>query len=131
LNSQLKKIKKQTGYEIVLLGTGFTKAYGSKKIFDADPGQFLWLIDNAEAVVTSSFHGVAFSLIFNKKLSAVVNPKLPSRIDNLLNILKVKKQSIDTIIDFELSQYEEANKQIENEKARSVSYLKEILEIDE
>ena len=105
--------------------------YGNKKIYDADPGQFLWLIDNAEAVVTSSFHGVAFSLIFNKKLSAVVNPALPSRINDLLDLLNVEKKEITSVLDFNLENYNQINEQIEKERNRSITYLKEILEINE
>lgn len=32
------------------------------------PKEFLWLIDNADYVVTNSFHGTAFSIIMQKKL---------------------------------------------------------------
>lgn len=131
LNRELKKLRKKTGYDIVLLGTGFSTVYGNKKIYDADPGQFLWLIDNAEAVVTSSFHGVAFSLIFNKKLSAVVNPALPSRINDLLDLLNVEKKEITSVLDFNLENYNQINEQIEKERNRSITYLKEILEINE
>jgi hypothetical protein len=131
LNRELKKLRKKTGYDIVLLGTGFSTVYGNKKIYDADPGQFLWLIDNAEAVVTSSFHGVAFSIIFNKKLSAVINPALPSRISDLLELLGVEKYDIVSANNFNLDSYANINKQIEYQKQRSITYLKEILEINE
>ena len=131
LNKELKELRKKTGYDIVTIGTGFSVVYANKKIFDADPGQFLWLIDNAEAVITSSFHGVAFSLIFNKKLSAVVNPALPSRISDLLDLLAVDKYKILDVMNFDLEKYKEINKNVENEKSRSITYLKEILEINE
>ena len=76
-NKELKKLHRKSGCDIVALGTGFPTVWCNRWISDADPGQFLWLIDQAQAVVTSSFHGVAFSLIFNKKLAAAINPAAP------------------------------------------------------
>ena len=35
---------------------------------NANPFEFLYYIQNAECVITSSFHGTAFSLIFKKEL---------------------------------------------------------------
>lgn len=47
---------------------------------------FLYLIKNAEMVITTSFHGTAFSLIFRKQfLSIVNNSDKDSRIGDLLN----------------------------------------------
>jgi hypothetical protein len=40
-------------------------------IVNAGPSQWLWLIAHADAVITSSFHAVAFSLIFNIPFVAV------------------------------------------------------------
>lgn len=132
LNRELKKIHKKTGYDILgLCPCGFSKLWSNQKIYDADPGQFLYLIDHAEAVVSSSFHGVAFSLIFNKKLTAVINPDSPSRIQSLLDNLDVDKRSITEIMNFDMRRYDIINNRIAREKERSVSYLKEILEYNE
>lgn len=37
-----------------------------KQLLDVGPREWLWLIKNANMVITSSFHGTAFSCIFNK-----------------------------------------------------------------
>ena len=129
-NSQLKKLRKKTGCDIVAMCSGFQSCYANKKIFDANPAQFLWLIDNAEAVITSSFHGVAFSLIFNKKLAPIINPKLPSRITNLLNHLSVEPVGIEDVIDFNVSNYAKTNELILEEKKKSLKYLKETMNLE-
>ena len=36
------------------------------------PNEFLWLIENAEYVLTSSFHGLAFSIFFQKRFLVVL-----------------------------------------------------------
>lgn len=132
LNKKLKWLHKKSGYNIVgLCPGGFSKLWANQKIYDADPAQFLYLIDHAEAVISSSFHGVAFSLIFNKRLVPVINPDSPSRINTLLETLTVEKSTIAQVMDFDLSKYDKTNQLIEHEKRRSISYLKEILEYNE
>ncbi len=82
-NSLLKEIYQKTGIQIVVLGEA-PKTYSTKRILDATPGQFLYLFHHAEQVITSSFHGVAFSMIYKKDFQAIVNPQSPSRINDLI-----------------------------------------------
>lgn len=128
-DSELRKLHKQTGYDIVALCPGGRSTiWSNKKIYDADPGQFLYLIQNAEAVISSSFHGVALAINFNKKVAAVVNPESSSRICTLLNVLGVDSVSIIDVMKFDESQYEQINHRIEEERTRSIRYLKEVLQ---
>lgn len=129
-NKELRKLHKKTGLNIVVLSSGLNKVYANKRVFDASPGQFLWLIDNAEAVISSSFHGIAFSIIFNKKFAPVINPCANSRIENLLKILNVPHQEISKILDFDVHQYAYINSAIKFEKEKSFTYLAQEL-IDE
>lgn len=128
LNKELKKLHRKTGCDIVALcPSGRLSIWANKKVYDADPCQFLYLIDHAEAVVSSSFHGVALSLNFNKKIAAVINPESPSRLTSLLNIFELQTPAITDVMDFDLSLYESINKKIEAEKQNSIQYLKEVL----
>lgn len=63
------------------------KKYGFKhlQLTAASPEEFLGAIKNAEYVVTNSFHGTAFSIIFNKELYVFDNKARGSRITGLLN----------------------------------------------
>lgn len=128
LNKKLKALRRQTGYDIVALcQSGYSSAWANKKIYDADPGQFLYLIDHAQAVVSSSFHGVALALNLNKKVAAVINPSAPSRLSTLLETLQVPQCDISHVMDFDLSAYDGINERIVRERNRSITYLKEIL----
>lgn len=128
-NKELKKLHKKTGYDVVALcPSGFSKIWANKKIYDAGPGEFLYLIDHAEIVVSSSFHGVALALNFNKKIIPIINPELPSRISSLLDCLGVERLPILDAISFELSAYNQINKNIEKERRRAICYLKEVLD---
>lgn len=130
-NKQLKKLHKKTGYDIVAICGGLSKIWANKKLFDVDPGQFIWLIDNAEAVISSSFHGVSFSIIFNKKLAAVVNPALPSRITNLFSSLCVENSNITDVCSTDTSFYTKTNEIIKNKKEEALKYLSKVCSDDE
>ena len=49
------------------------------------PKEFLSLINNAEYVITDSFHGTAFSIIFEKNFTVIPYEKTSSRMINLLD----------------------------------------------
>lgn len=82
INRLLRWLKKETGYEIVLLdGQGAVQGPLSalvthdKAVHRAGPREFVWLADHAECIVTSSFHGTVFSIIFEKECYAVTQPQ--------------------------------------------------------
>ena len=69
----------------------FAKDYpGTKPLRTVGPREFLYLMNHADAVCTNSFHCVAFSLIFEKKLFHVPNKKSPERTISML-----RKNGID------------------------------------
>lgn len=127
LNAQIKRLQKRTGLRVVAVSGGLQRVYANKRIYDADPAQFLWLIDHAEAVITSSFHGVAMSLVFNKPFSAVVNPSAPSRICCLLKTLGAKGMCIEDLPFGEGAGFDSVNDRIRKERARSEAYLRKAL----
>lgn len=60
------------------------------------PSEFLGLIDNASFVVTSSFHGTVFSILYHKPFYSFVNSQKPNvRILNLLDHLELSNRVID------------------------------------
>lgn len=66
-----KKIQSKTGLRIVNIGK---KEYDKLKFwepnrFDFGPEEFVGAIANAEYIVTNSFHGTAFSVLFEKKVA--------------------------------------------------------------
>lgn len=124
LNAQLKKLHKKTGLPIVSIQSSFRNIYSNKILSDVGPAEFLWLVDNAEAVITSSFHGTAFSVIFNKKFSTVINPNAKSRISSLLNVLDIKTPSVVDVIDEFNIDYNSVKEIINKEREKSLEYLR-------
>lgn len=127
LNAQLRRLHRQTGMEIIAVSDHLQRVYATKRLYDTDVGRFLWLIDHAQAVVTSSFHGAAMAILFNKKLAAVVNPKAPSRIGCLLKRLHVDSMAIAELSDDCTILYDEVNQRIADEAAGSKAYLEEVM----
>lgn len=73
-------------------GNTYTKPLGDVQIRDIGPCDFLGLIRNAEAVLTTSFHGTVFSLIYQKQFMSVLPRGTGSRISGLLGSMDLAKR---------------------------------------
>lgn len=76
---------------------------GDYNITDAGPKEFIGLIKNAEMVLTDSFHGCVFSIIYHKKFwafnrhSANDKENMNSRLDSLFSTLKLQNRYIKSL----------------------------------
>ena len=87
----VKLLSDQTGLPIVELGaTISTYRHLSKYTKSASPFDFISLIRNAEYVVSTSFHGVAFSIIFEKQFYAIGMGNRSNRVQSLLSALGIE-----------------------------------------
>ncbi len=129
LNQALRELRKTTDKEIVVILDYHRRIYSNKCIYDADPAQFLWLLEHADGVVTSSFHGVALAINYNKAFVPVINPQAPSRIEHLLKLLGCPRLKVESLKRGETIDYEKINQRIQAEKQRGLSFLKEMLEV--
>lgn len=68
-----------------------------KVIFNAGPREFVGYFSNASYVITDSFHGSAFSLIFHKNFNTYIAvPKSSQRIKSLLGICGLQNRIIES-----------------------------------
>ena len=66
-------------------------------VYTASPEEFLGWIKNARFVVTTSFHGTAFSIIFNKAFVSIKQNKSSDlRIESILNQAQILNRFIDS-----------------------------------
>lgn len=96
----INKVKSKYGCNVILIDRSGFLRYGfpyARGRGDIGPREFLWLMHHAEHIITSSFHGTAFSIIFEKPFSALINQNSPSRISNLLSIsgIDIMGENID------------------------------------
>ena len=82
--------------------------FGRRYVQTADAFEFISLVKYADFVITSSFHGTAFSLIFRKQFYSIGMGKRAGRVVSLLEQLGVSERLIknvdmlpDTKIDYE------------------------------
>lgn len=85
------------------------------------PNEFLSLFANAELVITNSFHGTAFALVYNKLFYTIPHPVRGSRMIDLLTKLDLKYQIVTKKEDFQ-----NLNKEIDYDKInKELSYLRD------
>lgn len=101
IRNVIKELGRKSGLKIVNLPHidnyhSMDNNLGDINLYDVDPFDFIKLIRDAAYVVTDSFHGSVFSILFHKKFITFyrANPKKKgsthSRIDSLFNIFNIK-----------------------------------------
>lgn len=131
-----RKLAKITNKKIVALNFDVVEQMKERDILGlttASIEEFIGLFQHADYVVTNSFHGTAFSIIFGKKfyVEALQKDFKPNdRVESLLALTKLEKSKIRTLDDCNLNivrDYEYATKILEVEREKAVSYLERIL----
>tara|TARA_B100000886_G_scaffold190530_1_gene131112 strand:+ start:9204 stop:10274 length:1071 start_codon:yes stop_codon:yes gene_type:complete len=131
LLDSVKKISKITGYKIVTIPFPLGRFIKSKTNFSAGPKEWLGLFRNAEIIVTDSFHGCCFSILYNKNFHVCITGA-GTRIYNLLSIFDLNhyllRPGSDLDIDYKID-WNKINKKINFERNKSISVIKKMLKI--
>lgn len=130
-------LAEELGAKILWINGGSVKIndktpFPGKEIKRMGPQQFMYLIDHSVAVVTNSFHGAAFSLIFGKKLCLIEHSKRNERLIQLLDYIKAKEKMVSCdqhIRDINFAVIEESNEKFENIIQSSKEFLQKSLSI--
>lgn len=127
--SFISKLSKERDVEVINL---LDKT--NRLIYEIDPGGFISLINNADLMVTDSFHGAVFSIImktpfvvFERKDSLV---SMNSRIETLLTTFKMKQRlisNIKSVDDAYNLDFTEAHEILKVEQKKTLAYLKHAL----
>lgn len=104
--------------------------HGSSK-YTTDPTEFIGLVEEAEYVITNSFHGTVFSIIYEKKFLSIPHMTRSTRVKDLLSKLGIeermvftKKECIDIDADID---YISVKKKLDLVKKESQEYIKMVL----
>ena len=120
--ASIKKLKAKTGFK--LYSIGMPQMWCDKQI-TATIFEFLSFIKNSEMIVTETFHGTIFSILYNKNFVSFANNKsklcdllerfnLESRDASKKNLIPILEEKID---------YAKVNKIIEKERKKSIDWL--------
>ncbi len=134
----INKIAKENDCKIVNL-YGEKYCYLNDSAYNYGPSEFLWLVDNCELMLTDSFHGCCFSVIFNKPFRWFSRceehiSSMNSRMETLFEKLQLDDKFIgnteeyDGLFDVDYSKTEEL---ILKEQEFAYKYLKGALNLNE
>lgn len=126
-----KKIAKDKNLKILYVSASNKKLSGAITLKNITPLQFLKYIKNAEIIITSSFHGMAFSVIFNKIFYYGI-PKnkanFGSRLNNLAKVLKLESRNyINYSQDINFIDYNKVNNKIAAERKKAKDYIEGVI----
>ena len=127
-----EKVARYSDIELVEL-SGRRKPILKKKheaIYYAGPEEFLSLIYNADYVVTDSFHGTVFSIIFHRPFLTVPHKTRGGRIKSILNKLELAERSIvgfDKDIFKKRINWDDVDKKLDLEREKSIKFIEQQL----
>jgi len=138
--SVAKEVAKNKDLKIVEISSGgksIRRVFNHQYLGNVGPREFFGLIQHADFVVTSSFHGTAFSLVFNKQFYAIPNPPANSRMEDLLSRIGIANRLIPSLKDLgkrdvsnDFIDYSEVNKSLELERQKSINFIERSLALN-
>lgn len=123
-----KKIKKQLGIKLVEISRyGYQPGFVDETLIDIGPYEFLGLFKDAAYVCTNSYHGLAYSVIFEKEFCIVPCKRFQARMHDMLVMFKISnaadradRNTLTAVYDKEY-----ARAVIKAEKEKAVKFLVE------
>ena len=131
-----EKLAKQKDCELIYISNDRKKEVNAKYVGGISPEEWLGYIDNAEYVITNSFHGTAFSIIYQKNFFLELQPppaKANARLENIMDMLGLREREIINGDNANISKqidYIKVEKILEEQSTKSIEYLKEIIKGD-
>lgn len=122
--SEIKAIKKfAKNRRLRIVSVGYIHLWCDENI-NADPMEFVKLFENAEYVITDTFHGTIFSLTFNKQFSVIVRNNAFKIVDvlNMVGLSNRVEKKLEEQMREEID-YSIVEKKIENLREQSIAYL--------
>lgn len=125
----VRRYAEQNGFEIVEVCDIHNLRY-----YDADPQEFVWLVDHAKAVFTDSFHGMAFSINLEKPFVVFDRieggASMSSRITTVLEKtgLEARRFPNVSLDQIDLVSFDRAAAVLEDERKKTMTYLQTALD---
>ena len=126
-----RRLKKETGYRIVYIPFPLVGLLKCRCEITVGPAEWMGLFKNAEYVISDSFHGVVFSLLFNRKFFAKADGHHKNRrVEQLLKLVNLSDRTMNDVSDEQLTEeidFTYANEQIANFRNFSLHKLSEMV----
>ena len=135
IKQYLEKVKEVTRLRVVWAVAGPKQALKQGMLRVQTPEEWLGFLQNAEYIVTNSFHATAFSVLFHKKFFTVVNGNkakgINVRMNDFLTTLGLENRIFSATpekIDLTEIDFTDADKKIETMKTNSLAFIRRNLE---
>lgn len=109
-----------------------TPAWAERRA-DIGPAEFVGYVRHAACVVTNSFHGAVFSILYEKPFLAFPHSTTSARVENLLNKLGLQDRLVTERSPaweeavWEPSHWLEVSRRLEEEREGSLAFLRQTL----
>ncbi len=133
-NKSIDEFAKENGKKIIEIF--YKKRFkNTKKVENSfGPLEFIEAIANGDTIITNSFHGMVFSIIYQKDFYVITRSKMNSRIYDLLKILGltdriIKEEEIEKLLEKETTKidYKKVNEILETERKKSIEFIESIV----
>lgn len=121
-----KKFASEKKLKLICITNSNRIRFGAKVLKDVGPIEWLRLFAGASYVFTNSFHGLAFSLNFNKQFFVELLPppaQTNTRIVELLKKTNLSERDSSKATKLKKIEYKYVNAIIEEERTNSINYL--------
>lgn len=125
----VNELAKKDDYKVINLMDN-----SNKKIFCTNPAQFLYLIKNCKLMVTDSFHGSVFSILFQRPLVVMERKdsfvSMNTRLDNLLKMFKITNRKFSNITSNMIykTDYKEAFTILQQKRLEGEKFIRKMLD---
>jgi hypothetical protein len=121
------RLKKKTGLKVVYIPFPLVGLLPCRLTLTAGPAEWLRLFMDAEYVVSDSFHGVVFALLFNKTFFAYTKGQhVNRRVEELLGRVGLEERTIDRFSEEDLDKktdFTAANRELQKYRENSLKML--------
>lgn len=129
----VKELSKRLGFKVLEV-TGSVSPFkiGKHTLQTINAIEFISLIRNASFVVTSSFHGTAFSILFKKQFYAIGMGKKSGRVSSLLSMLDLDNRLLNTcpvMTSIEMIDYDGVTERLNRLVIESKNFIKQSLDL--
>ena len=122
--------------DLSIYSIGYHCEFADKNILTEDPFGYLKYIQSASYVITSMFHGFSYCIHYKKKFGLIKDDYRFKKMDDMLDMLDIKKRLIEPNHDFEYLKnlfvstldYNAINTRLEKLKQKSIEYLNSIID---
>lgn len=129
-------ISNSTGKKIVLINDNIRKQYNAKYKRNISPEEFLGLFKSADYVITNSFHGTMFSILFEKAFYVVLQEyegAPNARFTDLLSDLCLEQRIISDVKDVnsdDTIDYAQVKKRLLQVRKKTDEYFDELMRLN-